>query len=208
VSVAVMTWVFQHSQSTGNDRLVLLAIADRANDDGDDCWPSIPTLARKARCSERTVQRSIKSLAALGELAVEEGAGPHGVNRYRVLMPPPTGDNLTPPPGDNLSPRQVDAGDSGDTRGVTPVSPDTSLRPKNPPTPRDAGGDRRPHCEEHRRWRASCSACRAALDPPKQKPTWCGECDERTRLIEIDDGNPPGAVARCPRCHPLNHPTA
>ncbi|WP_027944247.1 hypothetical protein [Amycolatopsis taiwanensis] len=29
--------------------------------------------------------------------------------------------------------------------------------------------------------------------------TWCGQCDERTRQIELDDGRP----ARCPRCHHL-----
>lgn len=31
------------------------------------------------------------------------------------------------------------------------------------------------------------------------KPDWCGECDERTRLGEMDDGRP----YRCPTCHPL-----
>lgn len=31
------------------------------------------------------------------------------------------------------------------------------------------------------------------------RPTWCGTCDERTRLLDV-----PGApVARCPVCHPL-----
>ncbi|WP_435583360.1 hypothetical protein [Amycolatopsis thermoflava] len=29
--------------------------------------------------------------------------------------------------------------------------------------------------------------------------SWCGQCDERTRLIEVGDG---GRPARCPRCHP------
>jgi hypothetical protein len=34
-----MTWVWQHSRADGNVRLVLLAIADSANDDGLDAWP-------------------------------------------------------------------------------------------------------------------------------------------------------------------------
>jgi hypothetical protein len=42
----------------------------------------------------------------------------------------------------------------------------------------DPGGDPRPH---------------------PGKPPWCGECDERTRLIELADG-----PARCIRCHPLS----
>lgn len=31
------------------------------------------------------------------------------------------------------------------------------------------------------------------------KPEWCGKCDERTRLGELDDGRP----YRCTACHPL-----
>ena len=44
----------------------------------------------------------------------------------------------------------------------------------------------------------------AALDDdprPPPKPAWCGECDEQTRLVEVDDGR---TVARCIRCHPLS----
>jgi hypothetical protein len=32
------------------------------------------------------------------------------------------------------------------------------------------------------------------------RPAWCGECDERTRLVE----SPTGAMFRCPRCHPVS----
>jgi hypothetical protein len=31
------------------------------------------------------------------------------------------------------------------------------------------------------------------------RPPWCGQCDQGTRLIELDDDR----MARCPRCHPL-----
>ena len=31
-----------------------------------------------------------------------------------------------------------------------------------------------------------------------RRTTWCGECDETTRLVELDDGR----AARCSRCHP------
>ena len=44
-----MTWVGDHSPVGGNERLVLLAIADCANDEGGDAWPSIATLARIKR---------------------------------------------------------------------------------------------------------------------------------------------------------------
>lgn len=36
--------------------------------------------------------------------------------------------------------------------------------------------------------------------PIELRPTWCGECDERTRRLEDPDGRDLG---RCPNCHPL-----
>lgn len=38
---------------------------------------------------------------------------------------------------------------------------------------------------------------REAID---QRPVWCGECDQRTRHLELPDGR----VKRC-RCHPESH---
>lgn len=32
------------------------------------------------------------------------------------------------------------------------------------------------------------------------RPTWCGICDRRTRLVTVNIGT--GAVKRCPDCHP------
>ena len=79
-----MSWVWEHSNAGGNDRLVLLAIADSADQDGSNAWPAVSTIARKCRVSERTVQRSIRTLVELGELVVKEGAGGHrGVRRDR-----------------------------------------------------------------------------------------------------------------------------
>jgi hypothetical protein len=61
---------------TGNDKLVLLALADWANDDGH-CWPSIAKLCAKTRASERTVQGIIKKLVEGGQLTRMERPG-HG----------------------------------------------------------------------------------------------------------------------------------
>lgn len=35
--------------------------------------------------------------------------------------------------------------------------------------------------------------------PPPAKPRWCGQCDEQTRLVALEDD----PVRRCARCHPL-----
>ena len=84
-----MTWVFNHSRATGTDRLVLLAIADSANDYGQESWPSLSTIARKAGIDRRTVSRSLARLEELGELrrARSGRLGAGGVsNSYTVVM--------------------------------------------------------------------------------------------------------------------------
>lgn len=83
-----MTWVWEQSKAEGLDRLVLLAIADNANDQGGNAYPSVETLRVKAKVSERTVQRAVRRLVGLGELRVRPGAGQNGVNVYTVVMTP------------------------------------------------------------------------------------------------------------------------
>ncbi len=79
VSVAATTWAWARPSGAGgvcgNDRLVLLAIADAADKEGRNAWPAIDTLASMAGLSRRTVQRSIRSLEKLGMLTVEKQAG-------------------------------------------------------------------------------------------------------------------------------------
>ncbi len=88
MSIEAMVWVFRHSTARLADRLVLLAIADEADDDGTNAWPSQRRIADKARLGQSTVRRAIENLERLGELEVErpERTGRGHYNRYRVLM--------------------------------------------------------------------------------------------------------------------------
>lgn len=86
MSVRVMSWVWEHSTAGGSERLVLLAIADNAADDGSNAWPSLHTLARKTLLDVRTVRRILRRLEAGGHLFIGVSAGPHGANRYTVRM--------------------------------------------------------------------------------------------------------------------------
>lgn len=90
MSVRVMSWVWDNSPVGGTDRLVLLAIADNADDTGGNAWPAIATLARKTVVDERTVQRSIRRLTEGGHLRVERTTGGRRSNRYTIIMDPPT----------------------------------------------------------------------------------------------------------------------
>lgn len=79
--------------------LVLLALADHARDDGL-CWPSIRTIAAKARVEERSAQRILRRLIEKGlvELVTKGGCidGHNVPNRYRVTWgDPPSLHGLT-----------------------------------------------------------------------------------------------------------------
>ncbi len=80
-----MNTVWQKSRARGNGLLVLLAIADDANDDGL-AWPSVARIAQKARCSVRHAQRHLKNLIGLTELVLKPRGGPHLCNLYQVTI--------------------------------------------------------------------------------------------------------------------------
>jgi Helix-turn-helix domain len=141
-----MNAVWRYSRQKGGKLLVLLAIADYAHDDGTGAFPSVPTIARKARMTERSVQRCLRSLERDGELRIREGAGPNGVNMYVVTV----GDKISPgdkkTPGDGMS--HGDASVTGGVTprspgGVTPTSPDPSLEPSVNRQPAGADGDKK-----------------------------------------------------------------
>ena len=96
MSVYVSTLVWQESKATATDLLVLVAIADQANDDGQ-CWPGNKKLAERCRISERTLQRCINNLITLGELEIlEDGNGRTHKRKLDVILYSRKDDNLSP----------------------------------------------------------------------------------------------------------------
>jgi DNA-binding Lrp family transcriptional regulator len=76
------------------EKLVLLALADAANDEGL-CWPSIATIARKSGFSERSVQRSIRAAEGMGLITREEVIG-KGCKYRLIPRQSGTGDRVAP----------------------------------------------------------------------------------------------------------------
>ena len=70
MSLRVMSWAFEESPTRGAERLVLLALAEYANDEGY-CWPSMASTARKGGVTRRSVIRVIKRLEEKGCLQVK-----------------------------------------------------------------------------------------------------------------------------------------
>lgn len=97
MSIFAMSYVWDNSPAKGAELLVQLAIADAANPDGV-AWPSIPKLAKMARCTEPTVRRAIEHWGQSGELQVFVGGfldGKNQSNTYRIVM---GRQDLTTPP--------------------------------------------------------------------------------------------------------------
>lgn len=131
MSIRVMSLVWEHSRVSGGPLLVLLAIADAANDDGY-AFPSIPYLAKRARLSRRAAQYAVRDLARPGEhgepaeLEIRQSAGPHGANLYRInlaALTPATGSqNPAADPRKSCAPR-ADSAPAQDLHGVQPTAP-------------------------------------------------------------------------------------
>lgn len=74
MSIEQMNRVWKLADVSQGTLLVLLALADWANDAGV-CWPSVPKIALKARLSERQVRRIIEELQERKILTIQENRG-------------------------------------------------------------------------------------------------------------------------------------
>jgi DNA-binding IscR family transcriptional regulator len=79
-----MSAVWDRDDLSSTQKLVLLALADWANDEGL-CWPSISRLAEKASLTGRAVQKTIRGLEELQFIRRDEVIGKG--NRYWILIP-------------------------------------------------------------------------------------------------------------------------
>ena len=87
MSVKALTWAFDQPISA-TDKVVLLALADYANEHGL-CWPSISSLVQRAHVGERTVQRALQSLEDAGFITRERRKRENGSdtsNIYRLCL--------------------------------------------------------------------------------------------------------------------------
>ena len=96
-----MSWVLRNSEETLGRRLVLLVLADHAKEDGTCSWPSVETIARETRLSERQARRCLRSLEESGAI-VETGRSTKGTHIYTVVQGGTSttegGVNMTPEP--------------------------------------------------------------------------------------------------------------
>jgi hypothetical protein len=85
MSVKVMSRVWEHAPHKESTLLVLLALADYADDNGI-CWPDVASVAKKARISDRRTTDIIHDLEADGSIAFQKGGGRGRRSCYAVLL--------------------------------------------------------------------------------------------------------------------------
>ena len=88
MSLEAMNWAWEQPVAKSTNKLVLLALADHANSDGE-CWPSMKRIAERSDISPRHVSRAINELVDLG-LVEKASRRRHGGQYrgwdYRVLV--------------------------------------------------------------------------------------------------------------------------
>lgn len=130
MSLKVITWVLYEAPVTQQSHLlVLLALADRAHDDGTAAYPSREWIGERARCSVRSVASHLRALEEAGLIRKgdQELVGHFRADRrpvvYDVVM---TAGNVRTPSLDDV---QSDAsrGARSRTHDVQPVAHKPSL---------------------------------------------------------------------------------
>ncbi|WP_170063433.1 helix-turn-helix domain-containing protein [Albidovulum inexpectatum] len=86
MSIDLIRAIWDRGPESPNERFVLVALADYANEHGE-CWPSIDGLCRKTRLSERGVQSILRRLEKAGWVRVVAGGGRSNTNRYTIVLP-------------------------------------------------------------------------------------------------------------------------
>ena len=98
--------------------LVLLALADWANDEGQ-CHPSVPRIAHKSRLTERQVYNVLKRLQCDGVITVQRGGGRGRLTVYQIHS-------------DRFSGRKSKPKDSAENTEINSVKSDAEPGRENP----------------------------------------------------------------------------
>jgi len=143
MSVFASAWAWERKLPTATQKLILLACADAADDNGV-FWLRQKRIATKCGTCAKTVQRTLREFERSGLLTKSERFredGGRSSNKYTLLLPTPSTLRTNSPEGagDNKSPGGKSPG-GADTQmsrgGRTPECPggkDTAMSQQEPP---------------------------------------------------------------------------
>lgn len=131
MSVKVQGWVWDQPIPT-SPKIVLLKLADHADHEGGNVYPSVGSIAKQTALSERQVQRYLKAFVDCGILVIEDhkGGGRGMPRAYRFTFQKGDayvthstnrkGDASDTVSGDKRVTPATEKGDTGDAKRVTP----------------------------------------------------------------------------------------
>ena len=132
MSVRAIAWALEVRGLTAPERLVLVVLADHANDDGY-CYPGLQSVSEKVELEERSVRRHVARLERKGfleRLARFRPDGSQSSNGYRLPLSERVGRAAPPtPPGTPVPSPRAASSALPDTAGLPPR---TSLPPLEP----------------------------------------------------------------------------
>lgn len=132
MSVFPTKWAWEHSQSKGAARLVLLALADIASDEGEiTAYPrSKRRLMAMTALSREGIRKAVGELVQIGELVVLRQGDGRNPSNYQIIMREPN----------DVAPRGQQSGPLAPTElppGANVVGPHQPiLVPPTPPSPK------------------------------------------------------------------------
>jgi hypothetical protein len=145
LSIQAVAWVLENCDATLGARCLMFAIANHANEQGENAWAGVKTYAHEARISRTSTQKALRRLEEAGEIEAT-GTTRRGTTIYRIvgmggltkLAPPTSGSE-----GANLSTGGGQPRTSGGPKQVGPNrQKETSKEPSTPtaaflPTPEE-----------------------------------------------------------------------
>ena len=127
MSIKGMTAIWEYADQEGSALLLLLALADFANDEGV-CWPAVGTLAKKIRLKKRQTQNLLEKLVKDGSVErLDMGGGKGKASTYRVHWPAPIENETVHSPAQRVQP-STDTMQSSVSKGAIAIAPE-SLEP-------------------------------------------------------------------------------
>jgi hypothetical protein len=134
MSVEVMSMVFKRYPAGGGERLLALALADHAHDDGSRIFPSVALLAQKTVQSDRTVQYQLRKMERMGWLIrVSDSSGGRGNTTEYCINPEwIKGANFAPFTPEKRVQSTTKRVQSDAQKGAIAVAPEPSITIKEP----------------------------------------------------------------------------
>jgi len=136
MSIEALNWAWEQPVAKAANKLVLLALADHSNADGE-CWPSMKRIAERSDISPRHVSRAINELVDLG-LVEKANRRRHGGQYrgwdYRLLIQrtPASGGHPHPVTSGHGRPSPADTGvrsEPSENRQEEPLAPAAQEKP-------------------------------------------------------------------------------